>query len=152
MSATLQERRAGPERRRAILRGLWRGNFERRRISPRRRTERFVVVSDWFHPQWLAVGLTILLLSCADAVLTLTLIAHGANEVNPFMAPLVEGSGPAFAIWKMGLTGMGVFVLTMLARLRAFGGSVGVILYIVLAAYVILVAYELFLLRNIPLH
>jgi hypothetical protein len=151
MSATLQERRAGPERRRAVLRGLWRGNFERRRISPRRSSERFVVVSDWFHPQWLGVAVGILLLCVADAVLTLTLISHGANEANPFMAPLVEGSGRAFAFWKMGLTGAGVAVLTLLARLRVFGGPVGAILYIVLATYVILVTYELFLLRNIPL-
>jgi hypothetical protein len=152
MAATLQERRAPIERRRSILRGLWRGNFARRRIGPRRHTERFVVVTDWFHPQWLAVAMGILLLCGADAILTLTLISHGASEINPFMAPLVEGSGHGFAYWKMGLTGVGVVFLTLLARLRVFGGAVGVILYIVLAAYVILVAYELFLLRNIPLH
>jgi hypothetical protein len=152
MSATLsQERRVSLERRRTVFQALWRGNFERRRISPRRRTENFVVVTDWFHPQWLALAVSILLLCCADAFLTLTLISHGANEVNPFMAPLVEGTGHSFAYWKMGLTSAGVLILTLLARLRAFGGVVGVILYMVLAAYVILVTYELFLLRNIPL-
>lgn len=151
MPATNSERRLGVERRRTVLRALWRGNFERRRISPRRTTERFAVVTDWFHPQWLAVAIGILLLCCADAFLTLTLITHGATEANPAMAPLVQGSGHAFANWKMGLTTMGVVLLTVLARLQVFGRTVGVILYIVLALYVILVAYELFLLRNIPL-
>src|SRR5688572_22879104 len=97
MTSSSPERRNSVERRRTVLRALWRGNFERRRISPRRHTERFVVVTDWFHPQWLAVALGILLLCCADAILTLTLIMHGATEINPAMAPLVEGSGRAFA-------------------------------------------------------
>lgn len=151
MTAATPDRRLGYERRRTVLRALWRGNFERRRIAPRRNTERFIVVTDWFHPQWLAVAIGILLLCCADAFLTLTLIVHGANEINPVMAPLVEGSGHAFAYWKVGLTTLGVVLLTVLARLRVFGRAVGVILYIVLAGYVILVTYELFLLRNIPL-
>jgi hypothetical protein len=151
MTASSPERRIGLDRRRTVLRALWRGNFERRRISPRRHTERFAVVTDWFEAQWLAVAVGIVLLCCADAFLTLTLIRHGATEVNPLMAPLVKGSGHAFAFWKMGLTSLGVVFLTVLARLRVFGRAVGAILYIVLFAYVILVSYELFLLRNIPL-
>jgi len=67
------------------------------------------------------------------------------------MDPLVRGSGHAFGYWKIGLTAMGVTMLTLLARLRFWGGAVGTVLYVVLAGYVALVAYELFLLRNIPL-
>jgi hypothetical protein len=151
MSAGQPERRASTERRRSVLRALWHGNFARRRHAPRRSAERHAVVTDWFHPQWLAVAITILCLSAADAILTLTLISHGANEVNPFMKPLVAGSGHAFGLWKMGLTAMGVVIVTLLARLRLWGGAVGTILYVVLAGYFVLVAYELFLLRNIPL-
>ena len=108
-------------------------------------------MTDWFHPQWLGVSLLILLLCCFDAVLTLTLIGHGAYELNPFMAPLLEGSREAFVLVKVGLTSIGVVFLTVLARLRIFGRSVGYVLYLVLAGYVALVGYELFLLRNIPL-
>jgi hypothetical protein len=108
-------------------------------------------VTDWFHPQWLAVALTVLLLSTADAFLTLTLISHGAIEVNPFMDPLVRGSVHGFAFWKIGLTAFGVVVLTVLARLRVWGRTVGSLLYLTLVMYVGLVVYELFLLRNIPL-
>jgi hypothetical protein len=71
--------------------------------------------------------------------------------VNPVMAPLLEGTGQAFAFVKFGLTAVGIIMLTILARLRVFGRSVGYILYMVLAGYVVLVSYELFLLRNIPL-
>jgi hypothetical protein len=151
MSASIPERRARPERRRSALRALWRGNFARRRVAPRRSAERHGVVTDWFHPQWLAVGVGILLLCCADAFLTLTLIQHGAKEVNPLMAPLVGGSGHAFGYLKIGVTAMGVLLLTLVARLRFWGRAVGTFLYLILAAYVVLVGYELNLLRNIPL-
>jgi hypothetical protein len=151
MPAQTQERRASVERRRSVLHALWRGNFARRRHAPRRHTERHIVVTDWFHPQWLAVGMGILLLCATDAILTLTLISHGAVELNPLMQPLVEGSGHSFGYWKMGLTAMGVVVLTLLARVRFWGKTVGTILYLVLGAYALLVGYELFLLRNIPL-
>jgi len=151
MSAKIQERRASSDRRRSVLHALWHGNFARRRHAPRRRSERHVVVTDWFHPQWLAVGIGILLLSAADALLTLTLISHGADEINPFMDPLVRGSGHSFGYWKIGLTAMGVLVLTLLARVRFWGKAVGTILYMVLGVYVVLVGYEVFLLRNIPL-
>jgi hypothetical protein len=110
-----------------------------------------VVVTDWFHPQWLALAIGILLLCFLDAILTLKLISHGASEVNPFMRPLVHGSGQSFAYWKIGLTAMGVTTLTVLARLRFWGRAVGTVLYVVLVAYLALVGYELFLLRNIPL-
>lgn len=151
MPPSPQERREPKDRRRSILRALWHGNFKRRRVGPRRTIERHVVVTDLFHPQWLGVCVLILLLCCFDAVLTLTLMAHGAYEVNPFMAPLVQGTGRSFALVKMGLTAIGVVLLTILARQRVFGRSVGIVLYLVLAGYVVLVGYELFLLRNIPL-
>jgi hypothetical protein len=151
MSVPVTERRAPIERRRSVLQALWRGNFARRRVAPRRGTERHVVVTDWFHPQWLAVSICILLLCGADAFLTLMLIDRGASEVNPFMDPLVHGSGHGFAYWKFGLTAMGVVVLTLLARVRFYGKSVGWVLYGVLGIYSVLVGYEVFLLRNIPL-
>src|SRR6185295_10637373 len=150
MSAPMHERRLRVERRRSVIGALWRGNFARRRLAPRRHAERHPVVTDWFHPQWLAVTILILLLCSADALLTLTLIARGAQEINPFMLPLVQGSGHAFAFWKVGLTALGVVMLTVIARLQVFGKGIGTILYVVLAMYALLVGYEVVLLRNIP--
>src|SRR3954468_11705787 len=124
MSTLHEERRDRTDRRRSVLRALWHGNFKRRRIAPRRTHERHAVVTDWFHPQWLGVGILILLLCCLDAVLTMTLLNHGAYELNPVMAPLLDGAGRGFVVVKIGLTALGVILLTILARLRIFGGSV----------------------------
>lgn len=69
------------------------------------------------------------------------------------MEPLVRGSGHSFALWKLGLTSMGVIVLTLAARLRVFRKiAVGNLLYVVLAGYLVLVGYELSLLRSITGH
>lgn len=146
----VRERREFPDRRQRLLRALWTGSWQPRRRSARRQNEHTVVSIDWHHPQWLAVGLLILLLSFADAFLTLTLMNLGANEANPVMVPLVEGTGRAFALWKLGLTAAGVTVLILLARARAFGGlPVGILLYMVLTLYIGLVGYELWLLEQL---
>ncbi len=98
---------------------------------------------DWHHPQWLAVAILTLLLCTADALLTLTLLAHGAIEANPFMQPLVGGSGLTFALVKMGLTSGGIVLLILLARVRILGGiPVSLHLYTVLLGSVALVGYE----------
>ncbi|MGH8252267.1 MAG: DUF5658 family protein [Steroidobacteraceae bacterium] len=141
------------ERRLSILGALWQSSFSRRRLGPRRGTDRHPVMTDWFQPQWLATAIIILILSSVDAVLTLALVARGAIEINPLMEPLVRGSGHGFAYWKLGLTSMGVVVLTMAARLRIFGRfTVGNLLYVILCGYLVLVGYELSLLRSIPGH
>ncbi len=104
---------------------------------------------DWHHPQWLAVAILILMFSCADAFLTLTLIEHGAYEINPFMAPLVGGSALGFTLVKIGLTAAGVIVLTLLSRIKAFGRvPVSLLLYAVLAGYGALLVYEFSLLQD----
>ena len=96
------------------------------------------------------IAVLILLLSISDALLTLTLISHGALEENPMMAPLVRGSAGVFAGVKLGLTGIGVLLLLAFAKVRAFGRSpIGTLLYAVLTIYAVLVAYELRLLYSL---
>jgi hypothetical protein len=144
------ERRHSVERRTRTVRALLQGSFKPRRHGPRRHADVSLTATDWHHPQWLAVVLLILLLSLADAVLTLTLLQHGAFEANPVMALLVHGSVRAFAVTKMGLTTSGVVVLTLLARARVFGRMpIGFLLYAVLLGYAVLVAYELHLLQTV---
>jgi hypothetical protein len=143
-------RRQGIDRRRSTLRALLIGSFRQRRRTPRRDNERHLAALDWHHPQWLAVGLLIVLLSVADAFLTIMLLNLGANEANPFMEPLIEGRGGEFGLWKMLLTSGGVILLVLLARMRAFGRiPVAAILYTVLAGYIVLVAYETWLLEHL---
>jgi hypothetical protein len=149
--STPHERRRGPDRRRSTLRALIVGGFNPRRRNPRRGGERHIAALDWHPARWFGVALTVLLLSVADAFLTLTLINLGAEEVNPFMEPLVTGgSGRSFAVWKLALTSVGVITLTLLARMHAFGRiPVAAILYTVLAGYIVLVGYELWLLEQL---
>ncbi len=92
----------------------------------------------------------ITVLSCVDAALTLTLLAHGSYELNPMMAPLVDGSPLVFTSVKVGLTAGGVVLLTLAARMRAFGRiPVSFLLYAVLLGYGTLVFYELRMLQDI---
>ncbi|MFO7276648.1 MAG: DUF5658 family protein [Pseudomonadota bacterium] len=146
----IPDRRTRPDRRKQTLRALFYGSRNPRRRGPRRAGDGGIASVDWHQSRWLAVALVILLLSCADAVLTLMLVSHGAEEINPVMKPLVMGSGGGFAVTKLGLTGAGVILLTLLARLRAFGRfPVGLILYMVAAGYGVLIAYELSLLDRV---
>ncbi len=151
ISSNDDERRGrGPDRRRRTLRALFYGNFNPRRRGPRREHEAGFAAVDWHHPQWLGVAVLILLLSCADAFLTLTLMNGGAYEANPFMAPLVGGSALRFTLVKLSLTGGGVVVLTLLARTRLFRRvPISLVLYGVLAAYAVLVVYEFQLLTHL---
>jgi len=60
------------------------------------------------------------------------------------MAVFVGGSTGTFAAVKLALTAAGVILLLALARVRAFGRMpVGAVLYVLLAGYALLVAYEL---------
>jgi Domain of unknown function (DUF5658) len=143
------ERRREPDRRKQPVRALLYGSFHPRRRGPRREGESRLAGVDWHDPQWLAVAMLIVVFSCIDAFLTLTLIDHGAYEVNPLMAPLVGGSALAFSSVKIGLTAGGVVLLTLLARMRAFGRvPVSLLLYTVLLGYGALLVYEFRLLQE----
>jgi hypothetical protein len=143
------ERRNSPDRRRRFLYSLFYGSLNPRRRSARRADARSLRDLDWHHPQWLAVAILIVVLSCVDAALTLTLISRGAYEVNPIMAPIVGGSALVFTLIKVGMTAGGVVLLTLAARMHAFGKiPVSFLLYAVLIGYGTLVVYELKLLEE----
>lgn len=140
------EQRGTGERRIRTLRALLQGNWTPRRRGMRRNLDAGFAAIDWHDSRWFAVALLIVILSCADAFLTLRLLEDGAYEANPVMAALLDGSPHGFALAKIGLTSIGVILLTMVARARAFGRiPVGVVLYTVLLGYATLVAYEYWL-------
>jgi hypothetical protein len=142
------ERRQDGDRRRLTLRSFLRGGITPRRRGGRRAGEHHLPI-DWHEPYLLFLSMMILLLSVADAFLTVTLIMGGAEEANPFLAFVLRDYPQMFAIVKMALTGLGVLVLVAVARSRLFRVlRVGSVLQGLFVAYVALIAYEWWLLRT----
>ena len=149
LAPVAEQRCAGPDRRRTNLRSLLQGGLTPRRRGGRRANEHHLPI-DWHEPYLLFLAMMILLLSVADAFLTLTLLTAGAEEVNPILAFILNDHPQLFAIVKMGLTGAGVLVLVAVARARVFRIlRVGVVLQAIFVAYVALVVYEWRLLHAI---
>ena len=97
---------AGGDRRRLTLRSFLRGGVTPRRRDGRRAGEQHLPI-DWHEPYLLFLSLMILLLSVADAFLTITLIMGGAQEANPLLAFILRDHPELFAAIKMALTGDG---------------------------------------------
>ncbi len=148
----MSDRRGRVERRSLSLWSVIYGGFRPRRRDIRRTNDGSVPVVDLHEKHLLVVAIGILLLCCSDAFLTLTLLTKGAHEANPVMASLIYTDVTMFASVKMGLTGMGVLVLVLLSRHRLFGRfPVVSALYLALAAYGVLVIYEIGLLLHLTL-
>ena len=145
------ERRGRPDRRVRIWWSILYGSFKPRRRRPSRRFDEPRYHSlDWHSAHLLAVSIGILLLSVADAFLTVTLLAGGAVEMNPVMAAVIQQSAGLFAGVKMELTGCGVMCLVVLARYRFMRlVRVDFALYVLLAGYLILLCYDFWLLRDV---
>jgi uncharacterized protein DUF5658 len=146
------ERRGQPDRRARFWWSLLYGGFKPRRRRPSRRGSDGSFQSlDWHGAHLLAVSIGILLLSVADALMTITLLAGGAVEVNPVMAAVVHQSAAVFAMVKLAMTGVGVVLLVTLARYRFMRViRVDVAMYCLLVAYLALLSYEYWMLRQQP--
>jgi hypothetical protein len=145
-----RERRNRPDRRQRMWWSLLYGSIRPRRRRPARRLEdgRYHVL-DWHATHLWAVSICILILSVADAFLTLKLLSAGAVEVNPFMALFVRGNTAVFAGLKMAITGVCVALMVLLAGYRFMRVlRVEVILYCILAAYVLLIGHEIGMLHK----
>lgn len=147
--APFEERRVATADRRALtLRTLIKSGFSPRRRTGRRAGDHELPVD--FHDRRLLVPvIAMLLLSVADAFLTLRLMHDGASETNPLLAFVLSEHPGLFAAVKMCLTGLGTLLLVALARARAFKiVRVSMFLYGLAAAYLALVAYEAWLMSG----
>jgi hypothetical protein len=148
---TTRERRSRADRRERFWWSLLYGSIRPRRRRPARRGQdaRFHAL-DWHATHLWAVSIGILILSVVDAFLTLRLLSAGAVEVNPIMALFVGGNVALFAGLKMAMTGVCVALMVLLAGYRFMRVlRVDVILYCILMAYVILIAHEVGMLRQV---
>jgi hypothetical protein len=141
------ERRAGPDRRRHSWRTLTycglHGRGRRRQV--RRQGHNYYL--DWYDPALVFTGLAVLFMSAMDALFTLSLIGKGAYEANIFMARLMDVSVHVFVWSKVAITAASVMFLLMHANFQILGITSGKrLLQFMVPIYVLLLAYELFLL------
>ncbi len=101
---------------------------------------------DWYKPSLVFTGLVVLILSCLDALLTLTLLNRGAYEANLLMAHLLETSDVVFVVTKVAVTAIGIVFLLMHSHFRLLNITNGKrVLQFLVPAYGLLIIYELFL-------
>ena len=106
---------------------------------------------DHYEPHLLLVAAAIVLCSNFDAAMTLHLIANGAVELNLAMAVLIEADVRQFVYAKIALTCLSVVLLVVHKNFRVFGTlRVVHLLYGILAGYLTLVVYELWLFSLLP--
>jgi hypothetical protein len=143
-----RDRRINQADRRALsLRTLLMAGLSPRRRGGRRASDQELPI-DFYEPRLLIPVIAMLLLSIADAFLTVRLMAGGAEETNPLLAFVLTAHPRLFAAVKMVLTGFGVVVLVALARARVFKlVRASLFLYALVAAYFALVVYEAYLFR-----
>ena len=145
------ERRLRGDRRGFTWRTVVFGFTQSRRRGGRRHEDTDVVFVDWHHPWLFFLSVGIMLLSCADAFLTLTLLQGGMVEANPVMAAaLGHGVGP-FAVSKVVMTGTSILIIVFLARFHFMNRfRTGLLLTIFFSLYCCLICYEIVNLAAIP--
>lgn len=126
---------------------LWRCVRSPRRMQGRRSADRPYAMLDRFDSGMMMLAVALMLLSVADSVFTLTLIARGGSEVNPFMNALLQHSVWTFAGIKFLLTAVPAILLVAVGNLRLFNRwRARSILSALVGLYLGLICYELLLL------
>ncbi len=138
------DRRAPAERRVTSWKTVFYGFTRSRRRQNRRTSDADIVFLDWHHPWLFFLAVGTMLLSCADAFMTLKLLSHGMYEANPVMAAVMELGTGVFVATKMALTGGGILILVYLAKTRFMNRlRTGLILTSFFSFYCCLVCYEI---------
>ncbi len=152
MNLTIAEDMRIRDRRRAIpfFCGYHLGFKQGRRTQERRSdtVRGSTVYVDRYASHLLLCIVGILILNICDILFTLRILAYGGEELNWFMAVLINESIGKFVAVKMALTSLAVIMLVIHHHVR-IGYSIRIkhILFTVLAGYSILISYELYLLE-----
>jgi len=147
-----KERRSGTDRRKSArlkLRSWYRGG--NREIIRRRAERNTIFLADRYSQSVFGAILLILLFSVLDALLTLYLIGHDATELNPIMAYYINVGPYAFFFVKYMLTSVAVVILLLCqnAFLRTMRIHARSLFYVIVAAFMSVVAWELFLIFHV---
>jgi hypothetical protein len=140
------DRRTSGDRRTNSFRSIAYGAFGGRRVTIRRNdTTRGYV--DRYHPSLVYASFGIVLLCCCDAFFTLMLLQRGAVEVNPVMDALIRADVQNFLNVKIFWTAIAVVFLLLHQNFLIFNRlSTARVIYTLLAAYAILITYQIALL------
>ena len=105
---------------------------------------------DRYRERHFSIIALILFFSVMDALLTLELINRGAIELNPIMAFYLDIDPLTFLLVKYGLTSAGVMILLLYNDfvIRALRVRVGTLLYLVLAAFLGVFSWQVYLIHT----
>jgi len=144
--------RSGTDRRKqtGINLRMLAGDGSRRSIRRQDDQGRIFIV-DQYSPVLFVTIVGILFLSVIDALLTLFLLNHGACEVNPLMAYLLNIGPYAFFIPKYGMTIFATFGLFMFRAVvvQRFNIDTHALLYLLGWIYVAVFFWELYLVYHL---
>jgi hypothetical protein len=146
------ERRSGRERRRqgGLSLGFLLSGGRRTRGRRYADRQRMICLDRYRQSQFSIIAL-ILFFSIMDALLTLELIHRGAIELNPIMAFYLGIDPHAFLLVKYGLTSAGVMILLLFDGfvIKTLRVRVGTLLYLVLAAFLGVFSWQVFLFHKV---
>ncbi|MCF6355848.1 MAG: DUF5658 family protein [Candidatus Polarisedimenticolaceae bacterium] len=135
--------------------------FSHHRLLGRRRASRrsssgdtVAGLSDLYPKQFMAIAVSIMLLSLMDAINTLHLLQKGARETNLVMDLLIQQDPQLFIACKLMLTGLGMIMLMAYHNARiGIGIGIGIrvrfILYGTLLGYAALILYQWSMFRSL---
>lgn len=140
--------RSDQERRRFTFSGFLAGCIKRRRHTQRRESLNGFY-TDWYSPKLRFMAISLILLSCGDAVFTMILLSKGATEINPLMAVLIGHDLLVFFYVKLMMTATPLILLVAHHNFKLFKRfRVENIITASVLGYCLLLIYELSLLRS----
>ncbi len=148
----LASRRQIPDRRKRPTPPISKYTLRGRRMRARRGEENENYYVDRYESRYLFVILGVILMSLADAYLTLHLLQHGGIELNPIMLFFIRKDPTLFLVIKLSITSVGILFLLIHKNFHLFGNlKVCRIIYLVFFIYFVLILYEIYLfLTRIP--
>ncbi len=143
-SEVIADRRRYPSRRAFSWSTALFGFLRSHRRTLRRAEDADSLFTDWHHPWLFFLAVGIMVLSCADAFMTLRLLEHGMVEANPIMAAMLDQGIGRFSASKFALTGLCVLTLVFLARTTFMNlMRTGLLLTFFFSIYCCLVCYQI---------
>ncbi len=147
------ERRSGRDRRSGRPPIFSRHRLAGKRSRPRRKADRQkAYFLDRYSYRTFLVILAIVVLSIVDAALTLYLMRHGADEINPVMAYFLSHGPTVFFIAKYIFTTFSIVVILIYGNNFLFGTHLRVKLLFLaaLVPFAVVIGWEIFLCLTLP--